>query len=159
MKQIFKHRNIYGNNPIGEISRDYRGEKECLDFLENKLRSFGLGMGNKPTSISLKVTNETENEEWSNRSQDYWDMDYYSADKNTFNEVILGNSKDICKEIMELSHNDIHIHVYFCLGRRDNILYGMFRLDIRLLNGNNRLLRKYTLLFKYNEFNNINPKS
>ena len=158
MKQIFKHRNIYGNNPIGEISRDYRGEKECLDFLENKLRSYGLGMGDKPTSISLKITNDTENEEWSNRSKDCLDMDYYSADKKTFNEVVLGNGKTLCEEIMELPHFSTDIHVYACLGRRDNILYGMFRINVRLLNESNRLLRHYTILFKYNEFNNINQK-
>ena len=158
LKQIFKHRNIYGNNPIGEISRDYCKDKDCIDFIENKVLSYGLGMGDKPTSISLNVTNDTENEEWSNRSKDYWDMNYYSADKKTFNEVVLGNSKAICKEIMELSHSNTNIHTYAYLGKRDNIYYGMFRIEIRLLNESDRLLRKYTILFKYNEFNNINKK-
>ena len=158
MEQIFKHRNVYGNNPIGEISRHYSKDNEGIDFLENKLLSYGLGMGDKPTSISLKITNDTENEDWSNRSKDYWDMDYYSADKKTFNEVVLGNSQTICKEIMALPHARHTIHVYACLGRRDNILYGMFRVEVWLFNESNRLLRHYTILFKYNEFNNINQK-
>lgn len=156
MEQIFKNRNTY--NPIGKFKKDFWKERELLEYLDNNFKNIGLGIGNKPTAITLAVTNDTENQDWSERSYDYWDMNYLATDKDSFNTIVLGKSLDIIKEILNLPHSNVVSHIYGDLYGRDNIHYGMFKTEISLCDESGHLIRKYTILFKYNEFNNINSK-
>lgn len=156
VKQIFKGRNKYGNNPLGILKLDFRSESEWLEYLKNRFQRLDLSIGEKPTGINLKIQNDTNNEDgaWT----DDYKMNFLTTDKQSLHKVIRERMADISREILELPHKHTWVRLYADINRKDNAKYG--RLSFEFLigeqtgKGSFQTDRKYNILFTYNEFDN-----
>lgn len=156
VKQIFKGRNKYGNNPLGTLKLDFRSESEWIKYLNGRFQYLDLSIGEKPTGITLKVQNDTNNEDgaWT----DDYTMNFLTTDKQSLHKIIRERIESLNREILELPHRDTWVKVYADINRKDNAKYG--RLSFEIIIGEQtggstfKPDRKYNILFTYNEFDN-----